>query len=65
MTKEEILETAEDGDIYELNHLISENILNAKQSYCGKNLILKSTVDEIKEDSRISASSFFIVSTSV
>ncbi len=50
MTKEEILETAEDGDIYELNHLISENILNAKQSYCGKNLILKSTVDEIKED---------------
>ena len=50
MTKEEILETAEDGDIYELNHLISENILNAKQSYCGKILILKSTVDEIKED---------------
>ena len=29
MTKEEMLETAEDGNISDLNHLIAENILRA------------------------------------
>ena len=50
MTKEEMLQVAEDGDVSELNSLIAENIVSAKQAYCGKTLIMKHTVDEIKED---------------
>ena len=33
MTKEEMLEVAVDGDISELNSLIADNILSAKQAY--------------------------------
>lgn len=50
MTKEEMLQIAEDGDVSELNSLIAENIVSAKQAYCGKTLIMEHTVDEIKED---------------
>ena len=44
MTKEEMLETAEDGNISELNHLIAENILSAKQAYCGKVLTFRGNI---------------------
>lgn len=50
MTKEEMLETAEDGNISELNHLIAENILSAKQAYCGKVLTFRGNIYGIKED---------------
>lgn len=50
MTKEEMLEVAVNGDISELNSLIADNILSAKQAYCGKVLTMKHAVDEIKED---------------
>ena len=50
MTKEEMLETAEDGNISELNHLIAENILSAKQAYCGKALTFRGNIQGIKED---------------
>ena len=50
MTKEEMLETAEDGNISELHHLIAENILSAKQAYCGKVLTFRGNIYGIKED---------------
>ena len=45
-----MLEVAVNGDISELNSLIADNILSAKQAYCGKVLTMKHAVDEIKED---------------
>ena len=53
MTKEEMLEVAEVADLYDIHSACFENVLSAKQTYCGKVLEVKAQVNEIKSDSII------------
>lgn len=50
MTKEEMLEVAEVADEVEIGNALFDNIVNAKQTYCGKVLEVTSLVSEIEED---------------
>ena len=50
MTKEEMLEAAEVAEEVEMNNALVENIVNAKQTYCGKILEVKAPVLTIEED---------------
>ena len=50
MTKEEMLEAAEIAEEVEMNNALVENIVNAKQTYCGKILEVKAPVLTIEED---------------
>ena len=51
MTKEEMLEVAVVADEVEIGNAIYENIVNAKQAYCGKVLEVSSIISAIDEDS--------------
>lgn len=53
MTKEEMLEVAELADLYEIHNACFENVLSAKQTYCGKVLKIQAEINEIKMDSII------------
>ena len=50
MTKEEMLEAAEIAEEVEMYNALVENIVNAKQTYCGKILEVKAPVLTIEED---------------
>ena len=50
MSKEEMLEAAEVAEEVEMYHALFENIVNAKQTYCGKILEVKAPVLTIEED---------------
>ena len=51
MTKEEMLEAAVVADEVEIGNAIYENVVNAKQTYCGKTLEVSSIISAIDEDS--------------
>ena len=50
MSKEEMLEVAEVAEEVEMYNALFENIVNAKQTYCGKILEVKAPVLTIEED---------------
>ena len=50
MSKEEMLEAAEVAEEVEMYNALFENIVNAKQTYCGKILEVKAPVLTIEED---------------
>ena len=50
MTKEEMLEQAEVAEEFEMNNALFENVVNAKQTYCGKVLKVTAPVYMIEED---------------
>ena len=51
MTKEEMLEVAELADLYDIHTACFENVLSAKQAYCGKILNIRAEINEIKMES--------------
>lgn len=51
MTKEEMLEVAELADLYDIHTACFENVLSAKQAYCGKTLNIRAEINEIKMES--------------
>lgn len=53
MSKEEMLEAAIHADLYEIHTACFENVLSAKQTYCGKVLNIQAEISEIKMDSII------------
>lgn len=53
MTKEEMLEVAELADLYDIHTACFDNVLSAKQTYCGKVLKIQAEINEIKMDSII------------
>ncbi len=53
MTKDEMLKVAESVSENEMGSAIAENIVKAKQTYCGKVLKVKAPVSSIREDSVI------------
>ena len=60
MTKEEMLEAAIVADEVEIGNAIYENVVNAKQTYCGKTLEVSSIISAIDEDSiSLSSRKFF------
>lgn len=59
MTKEEMLEVAEVVSVDEVSDAVNSNIVNAKQTYCGKVLEVQSTAFEIEED-RIDIGHFIV-----
>lgn len=50
MTKEKMLAAAESVSMTDINNAALENIVRAKADYCGKTMLVKGTVMEIKED---------------
>ncbi len=50
LTKDEMLAVAEEYSANDILNDSIENIVNAKQKYCNKTLLLSGTVREIKED---------------
>lgn len=50
MTKEEMLAVAEETELGELSMLIADNVLKAKQTYCGKVLTFRRDISRIEED---------------